>query len=87
LEKSQTAPRLQLVGVIDLLSAAKYEEIYPVKIHDLLYICADTYSKADILKIKAIMVKTLNYQITAPTAHTFLQSHFLKTAYADKRTV
>jgi len=87
LEKSQVSrPRLQLVGVTALLIAAKYEEIYPPQLHDLLYICANAYSKTDILKMEEIMLKALNYQITIPSAHAFLV-RYLKAAHADKRIV
>lgn len=41
-------PKLQLVGVTSLLIAAKYEEIYPPEIRDLVYICDRAYTKQEV---------------------------------------
>lgn len=37
--KEVSRPKLQLLGVTALLVAAKYEEIYPPELRDLVYIC------------------------------------------------
>jgi len=87
LEKSQVSrPRLQLVGVAALLIASKYEEIYPPELHDLEHICANAYSKEDILKREEIILKTLDYKVTIPSAHAFLV-RYLKAAHADRKIV
>lgn len=39
---------LQLVGVTCLLIAAKYEEIYPPGVHDLVYICDRAYTRREV---------------------------------------
>lgn len=76
--------KLQLLGVSCLLIASKYEEIYPPQIHELVYICDNAYSRADIIKMETQILKTLEYQITQPSAHTFLV-RYLKAAHADKQ--
>jgi len=79
-------PKLQLVGVTALLIASKYEEIYPPELRDLVYICDRAYSRDEILKMEETVLKTLEYQITIPSAHAFLV-RYLKAAHADKRIV
>lgn len=41
-------PKLQLVGVTCLLIAAKYEEIYPPELRDLVYICDRAYTRTEV---------------------------------------
>ena len=49
LEKREvTRAKLQLVGVTCLLIAAKYEEIYPPELRELVYICDRAYTKEQI---------------------------------------
>jgi G2/mitotic-specific cyclin-B, other len=87
LEKSEVSrPKLQLVGVTALLIASKYEEIYPPELRDLVYICDHAYRKEQILEMEEKILKTLEYQITIPSAHAFLV-RYLKAAHADRRIV
>jgi len=79
-------PKLQLIGATALLIASKYEEIFPSELRDLVYICDRAYSKVEILAMEVIILKKLNYQITVPTAHTFVV-RYLKAAHADKKIV
>lgn len=43
-----TRAKLQLVGVTALLIATKYEELYPVELEDLVYICDRAYSRDEV---------------------------------------
>lgn len=81
-----TRPRLQLVGVTCLLIASKYEEIYPPELRDLVYICDRAYTRHDIIEMEEKILKTLEYNITVPSAHVFLVRH-LKAGHADKKIV
>lgn len=74
---------LQLLGVSCLMIAAKYEEIWPPGIGELVYICDNAYTKTTIIKMETQILKTLEYQITQPSAHTFLV-RYLKAGHADK---
>lgn len=87
LERQEVSrPRLQLVGVTSLLIASKYEEIYPPELRDLVYICDRAYTRTEIIEMEEKILKTLEYNITIPSAHAFLV-RFLKAAHADKRIV
>lgn len=59
--------KLQLVGVVALLIAAKYEEIDPPKVQEFAYITDHTYSKKEILSMESTMLMALEYQIAVPT--------------------
>lgn len=78
--------RLQLLGVTAFLIATKYEEVYPPEIPDLVYICAGSYTKNEILEMEEAILKTLEYKITIPSAHAFLV-RYLKAAKADAKIV
>jgi len=64
--------KLQLAGVVSTLIAAKYEEIYPPKITDLVYICDKAYTKDEILEMEIVVLNVLEFQLRTPTAVQFL---------------
>lgn len=78
--------KLQLVGVAALLIAAKYEEIYPPQLKELVYITDKAYNKQEILEMEAEILTTLDFNFTVPTVHTFL-CRYLKAAHADRSMV
>lgn len=78
--------RLQLVGVTALLIAAKYEEIYPPELCDLVYITDKAYTKQEILRMEETVLKALQYNVTVASTHSFLV-RYLKAAHADRRMV
>jgi len=87
LERSQvTRQKLQLVGVVALLIACKYEEIYPPDIGDLVDVCDKACTKKEIIQLEGTILKTLEYKITIPSAHTFLV-RYLKAAHADANII
>lgn len=65
--------KLQLVGVVAMLLAAKYEEIFPPEVKDFIYIAANTYSREDILRMERLMFQTLDFNLTIPTLQVFLK--------------
>ena len=83
----QEVPRrqLQLVGVTALLLACKYEEIYPPEVKDCVYITDRAYTRQQVLDMEAHIVKTLQFRMTVPTAHPFLQ-RFLYICKASRTT-
>jgi len=66
-----TRKRLQLIGVVAMFIASKYEEINPPELHDWVYITDKAYSKQDVLVMECTMLTTLNFQIMVPTAAHF----------------
>ena len=66
--------------------SAKYEEIYPPELRDLVYITDRAYNKQEILEMESEIAITLDYQLTVPTVHSFL-CRYLKAAHADRTMV
>lgn len=85
-QKQVRRSKLQLVGVAALLVSAKYEEIYPPELRDLVYITDRAYNKQEILEMESDIVNTLEYKFTVPTIHSFL-CRYLKAAHADRTMV
>jgi hypothetical protein len=77
--------KLQLVGVVAMLLAAKYEEIFPPEVKDFIYIAANTYSRDDILRMERLMLQTLDFKLTTPTIFVFLERG-LQVMFADVKT-
>ncbi|KAM7514393.1 hypothetical protein LguiA_003976 [Lonicera macranthoides] len=71
--------KLQLLGVSSMLIASKYEEIHPPHVEDFCYITDNTYTKEDIVKMEAEVLKSLKFEMGNPTVKTFLRK-FTKVA-------
>ncbi|KAF4371109.1 hypothetical protein F8388_020836 [Cannabis sativa] len=65
--------RLQLLGVSSLLIASKYEEINPPNVEDFCYITDNTYTKDEVVKMEADILKTLKFEMGNPTILAFLR--------------
>lgn len=65
--------QLQLVGITCMWIAAKYEEIYPPNVSEFTYITDNTYSKEQLVAMEEEVLKKLKYELTVPTAKTFLR--------------
>jgi hypothetical protein len=64
--------KLQLVGVTAMLIASKYEEIYAPEVKDFVYISDKAYSRDEILKMESLMLNTLGFNLTVPSALQFV---------------
>lgn len=73
--------KLQLVGVSCMFIAAKYEEIYPPSIDQFL-ITDPSFSKREVINMEYAICGALGFQLTVPTAHSFL-CRALKAANVD----
>jgi len=71
-KKTVVRKRLQLVGVVAMFIASKFEEINPPELHDWVYITDKAYTKQDVLDMECTMLTALNFQIVVPTAAAFL---------------
>ncbi|CAI9267108.1 unnamed protein product [Lactuca saligna] len=77
--------RLQLLGVSSMLIASKYEEISPPHTDDFCYITDNTYTKQEVVKMEADVLKTLKFEMGNPTVKTFLR-RFTRIAQEDYDT-
>ena len=76
---------LQLVGVTAMLIASKYEDIYPPPIGDFVYITDNAYTQQDILEMEHDILRTLEFNVTFPSAYLFL-NRYAKLSKADDIT-
>ncbi|XP_011029106.1 PREDICTED: putative cyclin-A3-1 [Populus euphratica] len=77
--------RLQLLGVSAMLIASKYEEINPPNVEDFCYITDNTYTKEEVVKMEADILKSLKFEVGNPTIKTLLR-RFTRAAQEDYRT-
>jgi cyclin B len=74
--------RLQLVGVVGMFVAAKFEQIHPPPVVDFVYITDNTYTKEDIMSMECSMLSALSFDVAVPTqAHFF--DYLLKSNQCD----
>ncbi|KAL1215618.1 Cyclin-B2-2 [Cardamine amara subsp. amara] len=76
--------KLQLVGLVALLLACKYEEVSVPIVEDLVVISDKAYTRNDVLEMEKIMLSTLQFNMSLPTQYPFLR-RFLKAAQSDKK--
>lgn len=77
--------KLQLVGVAALFIACKYEEIYPPELKLFVYITDNAYQKKDVLDMEYEILKTLEFEITVPTALNYLDFIVLRLGMTDQK--
>lgn len=56
-----------------IVMSRKYEEISPPNVEDFCYITDNTYTKQEVVKMEADLLKHLNYELGSPTIKTFLR--------------
>ncbi|XP_075632989.1 putative cyclin-A3-1 [Castanea sativa] len=77
--------KLQLLGVSAMLVASKYEEISPPHVEEFCYITDNTYTKEEVVKMEADILKSLSFEVGNPTIKTFLR-RFNKVAQESYKT-
>ena len=73
--KSVATINLQLVGVVSLLIASKYEDIYPPKIRELADITDGAYIPNQLIIMENKIVSCLNFDFFYPTQWHFLECY------------
>ncbi|GAB2279749.1 G2/mitotic-specific cyclin-1 [Dionaea muscipula] len=85
LERQKVArKKLQLVGLIALLLACKYEEVSVPVVDDLIFISDNAYTRRDLLDMEKSMLNTLQFNLSTPTPYVFMR-RFLKAAESDEK--
>ncbi|XP_077294121.1 uncharacterized protein LOC143916755 [Arctopsyche grandis] len=64
--------KLQLLGVTAMMIAAKYEEIHPPDILEFSSLTKETCTVKQILKMEQLVLRVLSFDLTMPTAQTFI---------------
>ena len=55
----------------------KYEETSPPNVDDFCYITDNTYTKQEVVKMEADILKYLNFELGSPTIKTFLRYYII----------
>ena len=58
---------LQLVGVTCFLIAAKFEDIYPPEVFEIVFLCDNIYTSKQVLKMESRILKCLNFSLVMIT--------------------
>ncbi|VFR02527.1 unnamed protein product [Cuscuta campestris] len=83
-KQSVVRKRLQLVGLVAMLLACKYEEVSVPVVDDFVFISAKAYTKKEVLDMESCMLNTLQFNMSLPTPYVFLR-RFLKATQSDKK--
>jgi len=67
--------RLPLLSATAVLIAAKYEEIYPPHLKDIMCVAEKPLNRDEIMKMEIQILQTLKFDISIPTVLRFLQRY------------
>ena len=68
----------QLVATACLFIASKYEDIYPPSLNDFVYICADTYSRSDIIDIEGMILVDLDFNLVMTSPYVLMSIYAIE---------
>lgn len=84
LERKQVARnRLQLVGIVALCIATKYEEVKVIKMEAFADVCNGAYQVEEVIKMECAMLQVLEFNLVVATPIAFMQ-HFARVASLDE---
>ena len=71
--------KLHIVCVACLIIANKYEEVYAPKLKEILKICGEKFTHANVVKREYDILNTLQFDVTTPSAYRFLERFWYMT--------
>ncbi|KAL3525188.1 hypothetical protein ACH5RR_013560 [Cinchona calisaya] len=83
-KQSLVRKKLQLVGLVAMLLACKYEEVTVPIVDDLIFISDKAYTRKEVLEMESLMLNKLHFNMSVPTAYVFM-TRFLKAAQSDQK--
>ncbi|XP_052197068.1 G2/mitotic-specific cyclin-2-like [Diospyros lotus] len=83
-QQAMVRKKLQLVGLVAMLLACKYEEVSVPVVDDLIFISDKAYSRKELLEMERLMLNALQYNMSVPTPYVFMR-RYLKAAESDKK--
>lgn len=78
--------KLPLLGVVAILIAGKYEEIYPPHLRNYLSLLDKGFTVQDCIKMEVLVLSTLNYDLSTPSVLAFV-GRYAKYMDLDKNKV
>ncbi|KAL8549936.1 hypothetical protein ACS0TY_008678 [Phlomoides rotata] len=83
-KQSVVRNKLQLVGLVAMLLACKYEEVFVPAVDDLIFISDKAYKRKQVLEMETLILNTLQFNMSVPTPYVFMR-RFLKAAQSDRK--
>lgn len=65
--------KLQLVGVVAMCVASKFEDIAPPQVSDFVYITDNAYTQDEIRRAEVVMLTELSFNVVVPTPAHFVE--------------
>lgn len=85
LEKNQISRhQLQLLGIVSLFLASKFEDIYAPDLKECLFVTENSYSKEEFLLLEGEVLKTIDFNIKLPSPLTFLERYKMLLQYDNR---
>ena len=78
--------QLQLVGVVALELACKFEELYTPEIREFVYVTDNAFTVDQFLALEVQMLRVLDYAVAVPTAHRFFE-RYARLAQLEEKAV
>merc|ERR1719195_51233 len=74
-KKKIVRQQLQLVAVVALLIASKFEDVHPPQVQELVFLTDKTYSRDELVAMESTVLNALGFGICRPTAVHFLDRY------------
>lgn len=74
----------QLVGMVSLWIASKFEDNIPPEVSDLVYVCDGAYSRGDVIREEARLLNVVEFKLNVPTILPFLRRAIKAAAKAGR---
>lgn len=75
---------LQLLGIACLMIISKFEEIYPPLVEKYVTVCANAYTRQEILNMEAEILDALGFGLTQTSSYSFLTLFNQRLSLEDK---
>ena len=63
---------LRIAGAACFFIASKYEDVYPIKIAEIVYSMEGTATESNLMQMEVLVLKSIDYHVRIPSANTFL---------------
>ncbi|KAA8547580.1 hypothetical protein F0562_004009 [Nyssa sinensis] len=83
-QQAMVRKKLQLVGLVAMLLACKFEEVSVPVVDDLVFISDKAYTRKEVLEMEKLMLNILQFNMSVPTPYVFMK-RFLKAAQSDRK--
>jgi len=82
-KKKIVRQQLQLVAVVALLIASKFEDVHPPQVQELVFLTDKAYSRDELVAMESTMLNALGFEICRPTAFHFLERYLHGSNFTD----